>query len=93
MTQERTVSCEVKEVDDKLRDLANNTSSSDLRQLARCMAQDHPTLVQRKMVLFLAFVDEVVKRWDDGDPRIASSVHLAQAIDALNPNLKQLPFI
>jgi len=54
------------------------------------MALDHPSLVQRKLHIFLGFVDKVIEQWDEDDPRIEATVKLAKAVQALDPNLRTI---
>lgn len=72
--------------------LVNETSRRTGQALGRRMAEDHPTLVQSKMAMFLAFVVAVAEQ-DANDPRIAASVALARSIQALDGQVKTLPTI
>ena len=82
----------VDEIATEISRLVNETSRRTGQSLGRRMAEDHPTLVQGKMAVFLAFVEAVAEQ-DANDSRIAASVALARSIRALNGRMKMLPTI
>ncbi len=65
----------VDEIATEISRLVNETSRCTGQALGWRMAEDHPTLVQSKMAMFLAFVDAVAGQ-DGNDSRIAASVAL-----------------
>ena len=82
----------IDEIATEISRLVNQTSRRTGQALGRRMAEDHPTLVQSKMAVFLAFVEAVAER-DGRDPRIAASVAPARSIRALDGPMKTLPTI
>lgn len=66
---------------------------SNLMHLAELMVNDHPTLQQAKMRLFVAFVREMAKRPYVEDARNEASVKLAQGLVTQWGDGPSLPFI
>lgn len=73
------------ELADVISRFVNSTmcSNDELREVAKAMANDHPTLQQKKMKLALMFIEEMAKK-PYADARNKNSVDKAQGIVADN---------
>ncbi len=63
----------------------------DMKECAKALANDHRSLQQMTMRLFMAFIEEMAGNGSDG--RNEASVDLAKAILALPSRTRALPFI
>lgn len=70
-----------KELAEEISRFVNTTSSNEFEELAKLMAQDHPTLQQSKMRLFCLFIEEMAKKqYFYCDARNQDSVDIAEAM-------------
>ena len=71
----------VKELAAAISSFVNSSSLDKIEQLAKEMAQDHPTLQQNKMRLACAFIEEMAAK-QHVDPRNESSRKIAKQMIA-----------
>ncbi len=84
---------EIKELADSISRFTNKATTADLEELGRLLNVDHRTLVQKKMLIFQGYLEQLKENSDNGLVDLRNEAAAKVAINILKENNLSLPCI